>query len=123
METILLKKNDQFRQITGVDKFHAAGYFGERTIAATGETWNIADYNPDGLVSSPMIDDTYSSDHAIQTAATFFQVAPKAHLAMFSLNDEHHSTSGYESPFMEQAWEIIKELGITSMFISKTGSN
>lgn len=123
METILLQKNDQFRQITGVDKFHAAGYYGERTFAATGETWNLADYNPDGLVCSPMINDTYSSDHAIQTAATFFQVAPKAHLAMFSLNDEHHSTSGYESPFMEQAWEIIKELGITSMFISKTGSN
>ena len=124
METILQPKNDERRKITGVDKFHRAGYYGARTFAATGETWNIADYNPDGLVCSPMIDDTYSSDHAIKTAATFFQVAPLAHLAMLSLNGEHHMPDkGYESPFMDEAWDIIRELGITSMFVSKTGSN
>ena len=123
METILHEKNAQFRKVTGVDKFHAAGYYGERTIAATGETWALADYNPDGLVCSPMIDDEYSADHAVKTAGTFFQVAPKARLAMFSLNGEKHSAGGYESPFMEQAWDIIRNMGITAMFVSKTGSN
>lgn len=123
METVLHKKNDQFRAITGVDKFHRAGYYGARTFAATGETWDLSEYNPDGLVCSPMGDPPNNSDHAVKTAATFFQVAPLAHLAMFSLNGEHHSTSGYESPFMDKAWGIIKELGITSMFVSKSGSN
>lgn len=61
---ILLHDNDRHRKFTGVDKFHNAGYYGERVIAASGESWT-SKYNPDGLVHNPLnqIDNSGYSSH------------------------------------------------------------
>ena len=37
---VLLDSNAWLRRVTGVDKFHAAGYFGSRVMAGTGEKVN-----------------------------------------------------------------------------------
>ena len=39
--TNLHTENNYIRKFTGVDRFHNAGYFGERVTAATGENWSI----------------------------------------------------------------------------------
>ena len=39
METVLLDSNAWLRRVTGVDRFHAAGYFGSRVMAGTGEDY------------------------------------------------------------------------------------
>ena len=50
MNAILLDSNAWLRRVTGVDKFHAAGYFGSRVIAGTGEKVNTEAYSA-GAVS------------------------------------------------------------------------
>ena len=52
--TKLHTENNYIRKFTGVDRFHNAGYFGERVTAATGENWSIKNYNPDDLVLIPL---------------------------------------------------------------------
>ena len=80
--TKLHTENNYIRRFTGVDRFHNAGYFGERVTAATGENWSIKNYNPDDLVLIPFGDGdgwgNFSGGHGSKTAATFFQVAPRA---------------------------------------------
>ena len=114
--TVLLTDNDRHRKYTGVDKFHKAGYFGERVNASTGETWTISKYNPGGLVRDPL-GIGVSEGHPIDTAATFFQVAPKATLYMLYASNGRYGTD-YESKFLQDSAEIIEKENITNMFTS-----
>ena len=86
--TKLHTENNYIRKFTGVDRFHNAGYFGERVTAATGENWSIKNYNPDDLVLIPFGDGygwgNFSGGHGSKTAATFFQVAPRSRLVQLS---------------------------------------
>lgn len=114
----LSDSNYQIRVATGVQKFHDAGYFGERVIAASGETWHLDEFNPDGLCLNPCNYDS-QTDHAKITAKTFFEVAPKARLAMFSSSGSFKSgDKPYKSKLMEEGFPKIAELGITAMFTS-----
>ena len=123
METILLDDNRQERDYTGVSKFHAAGYFGERVVAASGEYWALSAYNPGGQVLDPLGIGTDSDTHAINTAATFFQVAPKARLFMLPSNKGVFRNDGtYTSEFLEKSAKLIEENNITNMFVSKSAS-
>ena len=116
--TILLTDNDRHRKYTGVDKFHKAGYFGERVKASTGENWNLSDYNPSGQCFNPLGDVTIGYDsHSINTAATFFQVAPKAKLYMLDATSGRFGTD-YDSKFFNRSAEIIENEGILNMFVS-----
>lgn len=117
MFTKLLSTNESIRKITGVQNFHDEGYYGERVIAANGECWDLNSYNPDGLGSNP-IGYTSFSDHGLKAAACFFQVAPLAHLVMFSASGRFKSDGTYESEIMENALPYIKNNNITAMFTS-----
>lgn len=44
---VLLDDNKRHRKYTGVEKFHAAGYYGAGIVAASGEAWSLKSYNPD----------------------------------------------------------------------------
>lgn len=122
----LLDENAQLRKVTGVQKFHDAGYYGSRVHAASGECWSVNDFNPDGLVSDPTGVNTGGSSHARITAATFFQVAPQATLAMFKSSGKFSGTgkiyeeSGktYVSTIMDDMFPIIDDYEITAMFTS-----
>ena len=50
MENILLDSNAWLRRVTGVEKFHAAGYFGSRVMAGTGEKVNTEVYSAGGRI-------------------------------------------------------------------------
>ena len=117
MYTKLLESNKNIRKITGVQNFHDAGYYGKRVIAASGEYWDINFYNPDGLVSDPM-NYSSSSDHGLKTAACFFQVAPLAHLVMFTPSGRFGGDGTYSSDIISKAFPYIKENNITAMFSS-----
>ena len=118
--TILLKDNDRHRKYTGVDKFHRAGYYGERVRAASGETWPISKYNPGCKVFDHLGIGFGSDDHPINTAATFFQVAPKAELYMlYSTNGSYSGDDvNYTSKFFQYSTNIIEKYNITNMFVS-----
>ena len=123
METILLDDNRQERDYTGVSKFHKAGYFGERVVAASGEYWALEAYNPGGQVLDPLGIGTDSDTHAINTAATFFQVAPKAKLYMLPSNKGVFRGDGtYTSDFLEKSAALIEKYNVTNMFVSKSAS-
>lgn len=117
MFTELLSTNSKNRQVTGVQNFHDAGYYGERVHAASLECWSMDRYNPDGLCDNPL---NYNSatTHGMHTAACFFQVAPKAHLSMFYSAGRFKSDGTYESKIMSDALPYAKEHGITAMFAS-----
>ena len=117
--TVLLNDNTRHRKYTGVQKFHDAGYFGERVTAATAENWNLKLYNPDGLCSDPLsINSSNGTDHAIPTASTFFQVAPKAKLVMLDGINRKISSNKGESydKLISGGFPVIKQLGITNFF-------
>ena len=119
--TVLLKDDDRHRVATGIKKFHDAGYYGERVVAASGESWAISQYNPDDLVYDPLgiSGEPGGDEHSLNTAATFFQVAPKAKLYMLYSSDGIWRGDGtYESRFLEKSTKIIEEVGITNMFVS-----
>ena len=121
METKLLEGNRQEREYTGVSKFHQAGYFGERVSAASGEYWALSAYNPDGNVFDPLGIGTDTEGHAVDTAAAFFQVAPKAKLYMLPVNKGvFYSDGSYTSDFFDKAARIIEENHITNLFVSKS---
>ena len=123
MDTILLEGNRQEREYTGVSKFHAAGYYGERVSAASGEYWALSAYNPDGNVFDPLGIGTEQKGHAVDTAAAFFQVAPKAKLYMLPVNKGvFYSDGSYTSEFFDKAARIIEENSITNLFVSKSAS-
>lgn len=123
---ILLKDNDRHRKFTGVEKFHKAGYYGERVCAASGETWSLSSYNPDGLVYDVLDINSHSgiNSHPVNTAATFFQVAPKAKLFMLYSSTGSYKGDGinYSNKFLEKSTKVIEENNITNMFVSLTGS-
>ena len=117
VDTVLLTDNDRHRKYTGVDKFHKAGYFGERVKASTGEDWSLSAYNPGGRCFDPLNMAVGADSHAINTAATFFQVAPKAKLYMLYATNGRFGTD-YDSKFFNDSVEIIEKENITSMFVS-----
>lgn len=116
METILLDSNAWLRRVTGVDKFHAAGYFGSRVTAGTGEKVNTEGYSAGGRIIPVLGDGT--SEHAIQTAAVFFQVAPEATLYSFSTNTS--LTGGQKHwDFFSDCVPVIDGKRISNVFFSR----
>ena len=114
----LSESNNQLRSLMGIKKFHDAGYFGDRVIAASGETWHLDEFNPDGLCLNPCGYDA-QTDHAKVTAKTFFEVAPKAHLVMLSSSGKFKGGDNpYTSKLMDEGFPVIAEMGITAMFTS-----
>ena len=122
-ETVLLSNNERHREYTGANKFHKAGYYGERVIAATGESWSLEKYNPGGLVLDPLGRGSGINDHPMRTAATFFQFAPKARLVMLNMG-----AGSFNDPdkcyirFADESLPIIQEMGIANQFCSFTQS-
>ena len=116
METVLLDSNAWLRRVTGVDRFHAAGYFGSRVMAGTGEKVNTEVYSAGGRIIPVLGDGT--SEHAVQTAAVFFQVAPEATLYSFSTNT---SLAGGQKhwDFFSDCLPVIDEKRIANVFFSR----
>ena len=125
MGTILLNDNQRYRTFTGVQKFHDKGYFGQRVNAATAESWRVSYYNPDGNVFDPTGINSAAADsdtHAVKTAATFFQCAPKANLFMIPVTGRFKSDGTYDWEFMNKGVQAIKDHGITNMYMSLSPS-
>lgn len=122
-ETVLLNVNKRHRRYTGADKFHAAGYFGERVVAATGESWWLRDYNPGGLVLDPLKRGSGTTEHPISTAAVFFQFAPKSRLVLLNMGAcmSENPDRAYIR-FADQSLPVIKEYNILNQFNSFTQS-
>ena len=99
-----------------MDKFHAAGYFGSRIVAGTGEKVNTEAYSAGGRIIPVLGDGT--SEHAVQTAAVFFQVAPEATLYSFSTNT---SLVGGQKhwDFFTDCLPVIDEKQIGNVFFSR----
>lgn len=120
METVLLDSNAWLRRVTGVEKFHAAGYFGSRVTAGTGEKVNTEVYSAGGRIIPVLGDGT--SEHAVQTAAVFFQVAPEATLYSFSTNTS--LTGGQKHwDFFSDCLPVIDEKRISNIFFSRVENN
>lgn len=116
MATVLLDSNAWLRRVTGVEKFHAAGYFGSRVTAGTGEKVNTEVYSAGGRIIPVLGDGT--SEHAVQTAAVFFQVAPEATLYSFSTNTS--LTGGQKHwDFFSDCLPVIDEKRISNIFFSR----
>ena len=113
---VLLDSNAWLRRVTGVDKFHAAGYFGSRVMAGTGEKVNTEVYSAGGRIIPVLGDGT--SEHAVQTAAVFFQVAPEATLYSFSTNT---SLAGGQKhwDFFSDCVPVIDGKRISNVFFSR----
>ena len=121
--TVLLNANARHRKYIGAEKFHAAGYYGERVIAGTGESWSLNLYNPGGLVLDPLGRGTGSADHPIDTASVFFQFAPKAKLVMLNMGSmSSNDPDRCYIRFADESLPIIQEYGITNQFCSFTHS-
>ena len=115
-EQILLDSNTWLRRVTGVDKFHAAGYYGSRVTAGTGEKVNTEVYSAGGRIIPVLRDGT--SEHAVQTAAVFFQVAPEATLYSFSTNTR--LTGGQKHwDFFSDCLPVMDEKRISNVFFSR----
>lgn len=114
-KVVLLSRNDSLRKFTGVTKFHEAGYYGSRVTAASAEVWSLTAYNPYNNVSAPL-KDPYWNDHALNTAETFFQVAPLAKLVQLPTSSIDKGDGTFVSGFINDALPIIKELKISNMF-------
>lgn len=113
---VLLDSNAWLRRVTGVDKFHAAGYFGSRVTAGTGEKVNTEAYSAGGRIIPVLGDGT--SEHAVQTAAVFFQVAPEATLYSFSTNAR--LAGGQKNwDFFTDCVPVIDEKRIANVFFSR----
>lgn len=120
MNAILLDSNAWLRRVTGVDKFHAAGYFGSRVIAGTGEKVNTEAYSAGGRIIPVLGEGT--SEHAVQTAAVFFQVAPEATLYSFSTNTS--LTGGQKHwDFFSDCVPVMDEKRISNVFFSRVENN
>lgn len=113
---VLLDSNAWLRRVTGVEKFHAAGYFGSRVMAGTGEKVNTEVYSAGGRIIPVLGDGT--SEHAVQTAAVFFQVAPEATLYSFSTNIS--LTGGQKHwDFFSDCVPVIDGKRISNIFFSR----
>lgn len=117
--TVLLDANARHRKYTGIDKFHAAGYFGERVVAATGESWDLKKYNPGGLILDPCGIGSGSDVHGINTCSVFYQVAPKAKVVLVPMG-QYLSTDVSKTylEFVRDALPAVKEYGITAQWNS-----
>lgn len=106
---------------TGVDKFHAAGYYGERVIAASGETWDWEEGDGDGCYLNPF---GYpdGTNHGGITANVFHTVAPKAKLVMVSTSGRYGS-NGYSTDLMSKGFPYFEENGVTCMTTSLSVSH
>lgn len=120
MTTVLLDSNAWLRRVTGVDRFHAAGYFGSRVMAGTGEKVNTESYSAGGRIIPVLGDGT--SEHAVQTAAVFFQVAPEATLYSFSTNTSL-SNGVKHWDFFSDCLPVIDEKRISNIFFSRVENN
>ena len=116
MATVLLDSNAWLRRVTGVDRFHAAGYFGSRVTAGTGEKVNTEVYSAGGKIIPVLGDGT--SEHAVQTAAVFFQVAPEATLYSFSTNARLAGGQKHWD-FFTDCVPVIDEKRIANVFFSR----
>ena len=116
MTTVLLDSNAWLRRVTGVEKFHAAGYFGSRVIAGTGEKVNTESYSAGGRIIPVLGNGT--SEHAVQTAAVFFQVAPEATLYSFSTNTRL-SNGQKHWDFFSDCLPVMDEKRISNVFFSR----
>lgn len=101
---------------TGVDKFHAAGYYGERVIAASGEKWDWEEGDGDGCYLNPFgyIGGTH---HGSLTAGVFHGVAPKAKLVMVN-SGGRFSGDSYKTDLMDKGFPYFEENGVTCMTTS-----
>lgn len=120
MATVLLDSNAWLRRVTGVDKFHAAGYFGSRVTAGTGEKVNTESYSAGGKIIPVLGDGT--SEHAVQTAAVFFQVAPETTLYSFSTNTRLAGGQKHWD-FFSDCVPVIDEKRISNIFFSRVENN
>ena len=117
----MLIENDSFSKFSGINKFHDAGYFGERVVAASGEAFNAKNLQALGYNAvSPISDYVSDSSHPFQTALTFFQVAPKAKLISIPYAD-NYPINGKSYSFIKDAIPIIKQFEIITMFTSCEG--
>ena len=112
----LLKQNEWLRRVTGVEKWHKKGYYGTGIVAGTGENVDTAKYDAGGQIVHVL--DRAGSEHAIQTAATFFQVAPEATLYSFSTNTSL-SNGVKHWDFFDDCLPVIDEKQITNVFFSR----
>lgn len=120
MATVLLDSNAWLRRVTGVEKFHAAGYFGSRVTAGTGEKVNTESYSAGGKIIPVLGDGT--SEHAVQTAAVFFQVAPETTLYSFSTNTRLAGGQKHWD-FFSDCVPVIDEKRISNIFFSRVENN
>lgn len=120
MATVLLDSNAWLRRVTGVEKFHAAGYFGNRVMAGTGEKVNTEVYSAGDKIIPVLGDGT--SEHAVQTAAVFFQVAPEATLYSFSTNARLAGGQKHWD-FFSDCVPVIDEKRISNIFFSRVENN
>lgn len=120
MATVLLDSNAWLRRVTGVEKFHAAGYFGSRVMAGTGEKVNTESYSAGGKIIPVLGDGT--SEHAVQTAAVFFQVAPETTLYSFSTNTRLAGGQKHWD-FFSDCVPVIDEKRISNIFFSRVENN
>lgn len=119
VDTILLDENKRHRKYTGAEYFHAAGYFGERVVAATGESWALSNYNPGGRVLDPLGLASGFATHPISTAGVFFQFAPKAKLVMLNMAScQSTDPERCYIRFANQSLAIVKEYNILNQFNS-----
>lgn len=112
----LLTQNEWLRRVTGVDKWHAAGYYGTGIVAATGENVDTSQYSAGGQIIHVL--DRVGSEHAIQTAATFFQVAPAATLYSLSTNTSFQNSVKHWD-FFDDCLPLIDEKQIHNIFFSR----
>lgn len=117
---VLLDSNAWLRRVTGVEKFHAAGYFGNRVMAGTGEKVNTEVYSAGDKIIPVLGDGT--SEHAVQTAAVFFQVAPEATLYSFSTNARLAGGQKHWD-FFSDCVPVIDEKRISNIFFSRVENN
>jgi len=117
----LLEENKRFLDFLGVTKFHEAGYFGERGLTASGEQWDLNDYNPDGLCIDPYPNEYKNSTHAIETAKVFHQIAPKRKLVQLP-STTNYIGGVYDLKMITHALPVIKEMHIDTMFTASVGS-
>lgn len=119
----MLEQNLKIHELTGVTRFHSAGYTGSRVAAATGEILIPEKWKEAGHVES-LIDDGETSQpgHAKLSACVFFEVAPNATLYRAS-NKIRRANGEYIYTLYDELMPKMKDLGITLMFNSlSTGS-
>ena len=112
----MLEQNKAIHEFTGVAAFHAAGYTGSRTGAATGERIAPEDFKG-GWVQS-LVGAKSTPSHSKMTASVFFEVAPDAKLYGVA----HTSRLNTDGSFTYELYDVLmpelEKLGVTAMFTS-----